>query len=715
MTRRTTKYIEKLVVNSLKSAMVIGKLDTRLEDHVKDILKGVRSVKEALAVLRVDSRFRNEASFKKEDVKNTVFSSIIRSDLIKHGDFFNEKNAVFYYFDRESNRIFQIGVNPTGDSGMVPFVSHKYGVNASTPEGKHVIETLRTQALTSGTQVEVHSWCHYGRSSKTLYLQNGATSLLKIDGTEIVECPNGTDDVYFNGRTYGAKGAMTLEAVDLPADILDSMLYQHLISTFNLGDNDSLPAEDQRLLLLVALFTFPFYKGLPAKPILVFRGGPGSGKTTALRAVGSFLIREKYQITMNSIDEKDLHIVALQSPFVFIDDIDVPSKSLTNILRSGPTGGSYQKRKLYADLELIGGNIICFWGITLTSTDRYPAELVQRMVIFDFDQLNRFRSETTMNENTLKNLELIWAEYLQYLNKVVALLREEESDGEERMGCHRMADWEFLCRTIGRALNIDDDRMDRIFMSLAEASQGDGVGDSVLIRALDEWVRSPDNDGGWVTAQELHGQLEARSSEFSRVYGSPYELGMDMYNMQGQLKKRYACECKKPKGGRKPWQYRFPKRSNDPQDLVYSIDDETEDDIGATLDYDLDLINTAVEKQDHENVSLVPIDDPLMPCIAGWANSNKIQGQWVTAVELHSVFNKRDGYKDHYESATDLGKKMENIQSELNRYFGMNMRMNTSKKQWEYLFEKPIRPNNNIVPLMDDDRNKLSDVRGGTE
>ena len=503
-----------------------------------------------------------------------VISHVIISDLNKNGMFIIDSRERLHYFHNPEATLFTIPTSDKERTGFNNVLSRLYGVNATTNEGKYVLEEIRNHVHNYGFDREVHDRFFFDRLNGVLYIFDRYNGTYALDGHQITHMPNGAHEVFFRGRTNRP----------IPADrivfdatkVQEGTLVEDMIAQIPFSNSGSLDIDEQRLLLQLYVYSIPFQSILQTKPILTFMGEKGSGKSFALRSIGKFVTGKEFELTHVS-DEPGYQVAAANNFLIYLDNIDKPQKWLLDALATTATGITFSKRKLYTDDEEITLEPGCFLGLTIRDAHHYREDVIDRMLVLNTKRLETFVAEDKLLEDFYQNLQAIWMEYMHSLNKVVRVVNAQ--GGCRTTTTHRMADWAVLSMMIGLALGYDVEAIDILHSKLDQEKASLILRDDPLLSCIVWWMTSHRNQGQWVTGSELHDAFKGRDGYKDR-YKSAIGLGKRMKNIQAELKRYFDMEAKM-NTSKKTWEYRFPRHSVNTVSLVDAETDAREMEVEA--------------------------------------------------------------------------------------------------------------------------------------
>ena len=563
--------IVNLFVDALIDNRIVSRDDQQeVKDEISKKMSNVKSIKEAIFEIRNFRDFDSKIYIDlRVESRNRMISQIIIRDLAEEGKFLVDQEKQPYLFCNDSKEVFPIGTKRDPGIEYISFLNDHYGTNMTSNEGKFIIEEIRNYALIHGETIEVHDAFHWDDDNQVLYIHNRHTQNYVLDGKNINIVSNGTNGVYF--RSQGGMETKTpieyLPIGNRPHDLSiegevnsvdqdESLLQRVLVNRINFTEDEELTVKDQKLLLWYHLHTIPFGDRMTSKPILIFAGEKGSGKTMALRMLGKFLMGQKYELS-DLPDEKNFFVVAVNSTLFFIDNVNCRSKWLQDALAVTATGVRSNKRKLYSDFEMTSGTPKCFVGLTTSDPTIFSDYVIDRTIFIHTRRFESFVPEVTILSLLQKHQNVLWSWYIDDLNLIIQQLKATPC--ENFRSSHRLADWALMCDVIGKALGINKEEttqlLDRMEKNRAEiATQCDQVSES-----LHRWSETKNNQGEWLTSENLHRLLSANSTDYRRLNMSKISLGKKLQTIKLELKTVLGMEIQR-NDSKKVWEYRFPKK-----------------------------------------------------------------------------------------------------------------------------------------------------------
>ena len=372
-----------------------------------------------------------------------AISHIVIDDMKTTGRFYVTPFSQTYWFDSTNKELYGLD----GEEIRL-FINQRYEVNPSESEFAFLKENLLSEVYYNGTESDVHRFSYYDKSDKILYVDNNANQVYRIDGSDIELRDNGEDGVLFLRNDISDPFSY------LPASngkyIDDIVIDQIKFSTYS-----PLSIHAQKKLLRIWMQTLFFESALPAKPIQAFIGDFGSGKSTAQKMIGRWLIGKRFNVNSVTVDKQDdFDVAIINEHFVGIDNVDSNVPWLFERLSTAATGENITRRKLYTTNTSMIFPVKCFISVSSRSPHFTKEDLTDRMIIFNLGKITDKKAESSMFDSIAENRDNLWTEMLNGLNSTVNRIKNDESERPE--SSFRMADWADLGWSVSKTMDWSD-------------------------------------------------------------------------------------------------------------------------------------------------------------------------------------------------------------------------------------------------------------------
>ena len=471
--------------------------------------------------------------------RNKRISEIVINRLKEKGKFLLTSISPLYFSD-ETSRTYEFD-----DGRFIAFINDKFGINASEVEWEYLSEQLRVEAVQRGQKVEIKKVSYYDKENHKLYISNFNGGIYLLDGKIVQLVPNGADGVLFKDRE-------NWEPYQYETSHQRIRIFDHLlIHPINFHDAvlGGLTAKELRLLWKIYVYALFFEELMPSKPLVVFVGEHGAGKSTALRSLLRFLFGPKVTVFSLSKKKEDAFLATIcNEHFVVLDNVDDRIDWLNDHLASIATGGGVPLRKLYTTNEILTFSPRVY--ITLTSrTPQFKREdVVDRMLLFPVERIKNFIADSQIEDGISKKRNLLWTEIINDLNSIVASFEEHY---EHKSSVNRIADFSQLGANLANWMKKPK-TFQTIMNKLTLGHSSFMLQDDPLFDLLEAWVGDRGNEGREVLAGDLHSDFQdvAMRKKVPYVYPSPRSLGRRLNNIIPSLRQFFDITIN-DKGGNK--------------------------------------------------------------------------------------------------------------------------------------------------------------------
>ena len=460
----------------------------------------------------------------------------ICKELMSRGEFFKIKQTGdLLFFHREEHELYTLG-----SAEFRALCGELFNINGREPVWSYIEEQLQQHCLRKGKSTETYIFSRYQKDK--LYIHAGGQRVYRLDGNNIDEISNGDDGILFRSDP-------SLKPIEPDYDFSGSPVYDHLVNVANALDSDQL---DLYKIFIYSLF---FESRLPTKPILLFTGPKGSGKTSAGRALMQALYGSAANVDSGMASREDSYWAGIcHNSLVCIDNVDTLVPWLADALAVVATGATYHRRKLYETNTLAEYQPRCFVIVTSRNPQSFTRDdVVDRLLLIEVERRKDFKEESHLLKQIEAQRPKIWGELLINLNKMVGELKKPIDTSPLP---YRLADWARLAICFAAILSINN--IEKKLKSMEASKIEFALDDHPLIQALEEWItHNPEAD--FISSGDLFKAItqlyEKRSEKFD--INNAKAFGVQLKNLRLELETRYKIEDKNGSGNKRFYRFRI--------------------------------------------------------------------------------------------------------------------------------------------------------------
>jgi len=430
---------------------------------------------------------------------------LVLDSLRETGSFYSNEGSLLY-FHKSSGELIDLHHRKRD---LAAVLSREFSLNSNDAHTKRVMESIRNHAHNFAIDVQLHSLARYDNDSDTLFLDigNGNVLQITIDAEPTIVQMSAETGIFTANPEFSCWQYIPIQ--DRNPDVsISSSIFQNFLVQESKRKNPYLA------LINVFLLSVLFPEEFKSRPILLFTGDKGCGKTTAMRSLGLLLMGSKFDVTASVTDLRDFETILVQSPLVAIDNVDESIKALEDPLATATTGGNFKRRKLYSDDTLYDRKARAAIGITSRNPKFRRDDLNSRVLRIPFSGTMKKRSETSLANLVTNNRNQLMSELVDNLRSCLSALREAKSiDFGTKL---RMADFGVFAQKIAPALGYTPQEM-LLILEVMQQEQLEYAGESDPFLEVffsfcdsDEFVQGKEYPTG-----ELHRKLtiHARDNE----------------------------------------------------------------------------------------------------------------------------------------------------------------------------------------------------------
>jgi len=461
-------------------------------------------------------------------VRRNLISQVVLGTLEQRGKFIRSVSERFY-FDATAKQLvhldsFEFGV----------LLNELFGLNQTEPEFKYCLADAHNRAHRS-EEAEVCQLAFYSPTGNVLYVDRFDGRMYRLNGQKIELVDNGTDGVLFMSQL--AWRPYYLVDPDPDAELIARLLIDDI--PFQRDSSTPLTPDEQRMVLLLWILSLFFGTILPTKPILVFVGVKGSGKTTAERRVLCFLFGPDVDVTALEREKEDAFISTITyNPLVVLDNLDGKISWINDRLATAASGTLIQRRRLYTTNELATFRPRAFLAITTRTPHFRRDDVADRLILLNVSRLESFKTEKELLTAVDSCRNQLWTELLATLNMVVGNIGKVEGAPAAPF---RASDWANLCWRIAQIQAVGSN-FDAILHKLCLQQSTFLLEDDPAYACLKVWLEDERNQGREVSARELYTELSqiAQQEQIDWPYRNALSLAKRIRNVESNL--RQLCQ-----------------------------------------------------------------------------------------------------------------------------------------------------------------------------
>lgn len=497
----------------------------------RDLAKDVDRTKRADTTDRTDITqlvFVAERAQGTANDKKRMVSRIVIADMLRRGEFIYTDDGRYWYLNANAGRPIQIGKRSEQLDSLLDMT---YGLNSADGFAPYVSNHLVNYTVSKGRRAKNAVLSSF--DGESLFLHSGKADVYKITSTGVLRHPDGQYGVLFPWRSP-AEEVITLNHDPLPGNVswVDCLFegwFDNLL--------DLTPAQAKVLIRVWVLFTL-FRDIAVSRPILTLLGEPGSGKSTLFRMIYVLLYgRMKSLSAISSPDDFDF--LAASDPVVVFDNVDSWTGWLPDRLALAAAASDLTKRKLYTDSDTVTLKRQAILGITAHDPRFGRADVVDRMIILNFQRRQNFLPESQMIERISALRPRLWGSIVKDVQAVLSTPDVAPEDIPE----FRISDFARIGARIAKALNLSTEfagiietlRRTQTAFTLSE--------EDVLVSAIKTWhMRRNGNTPDFCSVGYLFEQFSAVDTTFERTIKSSGILARKLRTLQANLKNIFQVE-----------------------------------------------------------------------------------------------------------------------------------------------------------------------------
>jgi hypothetical protein len=458
--------MDDLLVTSGGKKKLKAVLDAAVHFGVREVVAGIRKTQKSN-----DERHRNVAEAVVAECK--IAGRFIRTD------------ESLLYFDGVTR--VPIALDSERSRELRAFIDERTGVTGECHEWGVTYERLADTAMTHGKRSKVSKLSRWDSATHTLYVSQSASRMFKVTAGGYIEIDNGGDKVVINTR-----GKMSDVVVSNKKGSRAN--FDQVINVPNFVDGHVLKATQARLLWAIYFLAMFFPEAMPTRPIPLFHGPMGSGKTSGYRAALRTIFGPLGQVTVINPKKLDaLESVLVNDPIAALDNIDGRHVDLQIALATAATGGTLKTRTLYTTMGQSSFIIDCFVGATSNDPKSFTrGDIVDRLLYFPVARREGFMSERELKAMVDENRPKFWRWMLDTFPNIIKALNNAKHGV---MHESRMADFADFAMVMGPVLGYSLREVNAALTAMNAERLNFQADYSPVLGAIGVWV---ERNSAWV-------------------------------------------------------------------------------------------------------------------------------------------------------------------------------------------------------------------------
>lgn len=352
------------------------------------------------------------------DYKHTfIVENFILPELQKNGQFYKEQNTLTpYWFDRTTKILYQIQSTPNMESEFDIYLNDMFGVNDGGTT-KYVLKDLITEAKKRGMITSVHEFSYFDSDKCVLYVNRFDNQVYRLDGVKIELCDNVTDGVLFLHKNY------------IPFEYIErckpKLFEKYLVDDISFERNGRLTPNDMKKMFSYFITSIHFHSMLKTRPINIFTGEKGSGKSVNLKRILWLLKGRGEGLSNMPKKQRDFEVQLTQNLLVFYDNVDEHVEGwFKDGLASAATTYNVQMAKLFQTNVIAEFPAKPFLGLCtrtmLFATNR--DDILDRSLIYKVKPIDDYKDEGEIFNTIIKNRNEIMSSLMLEWNSIITSL-----------------------------------------------------------------------------------------------------------------------------------------------------------------------------------------------------------------------------------------------------------------------------------------------------
>ncbi|HSW91605.1 MAG TPA: hypothetical protein VLG09_03100, partial [Candidatus Saccharimonadales bacterium] len=467
-------------------------------------------------------------------------AQVVINHMRETGEFVHCKGGALYWLRRDTGRPVLVASH---SEWLNAYLISTFGLNPTESEQRFVIHEVISYVKNTPATDDLNALSSYDPHRNLIMIHTGGRDVVHISTSSIDVHPNGYGSTVFQWTMGFESFNYSSEAFEDDLRIIKDasesgsvyawheVLFKDML--YNVVGLDRIEA----LVVLRAWFLFLVLRtATNVRPILALYGQPGSAKTTIAKLFYR-LIYGRYKSVSGITNSDDFDMSVCTQPFITFDNLDTWVQWLPDKLALCASDSDVERRKLYTDSDVIMMRRQALVALTAHNPKFSREDITDRLLLFTFQRLSHFKSETEFLERISDLRNSLWASIFLDLQRLLNTSKPVTA----MIPQFRIEDFASMGAWISKA---HSDGYATLFKSAVDKIQSKQRSfnleeDQMLLGAIFAYFNKPDPKDTYDTATTWWNRLTLTTPEpatFIKQYRDPRTFAKKLWIMQDSLK-----------------------------------------------------------------------------------------------------------------------------------------------------------------------------------
>lgn len=410
-----------------------------------------------------------------------------------------------------------------GSEGINHYIMRRYGINPVDIDHRHLLKEIILLAASKPATTEATAISFYDKQASRMMISFGGreVAVLTSEGMNLQE--NGAGGVIFKPVPRADPLATKLLPVDRALDGTPGAWWDKILPLAHLGNLTRGDPEEVSALLHVWTIFFLFRNIAASRPLLMFLGAMGSGKTTLNKKLHLLLYGNG--VKLFEVKSQDWWTTTVSNyPLALFDNVDTPTPWwLPPALALAITPTDATKRSLYSNNTPYTMRMDAMIGLSSHDAAFLKEDVIDRAVLIQSRRIedNERLEETPMMDAILRDREELLAGLLADVVRVLGTPRPAAVRGS----AIRIVDFNAIGRWIARGIGKEDVFSSAIGTLSVHQKAKVLEEDISLVLALEDMQRISPLANEWCTHTQIWSELISLADDNGEALRGQYKNG----------------------------------------------------------------------------------------------------------------------------------------------------------------------------------------------